>query len=141
MIPSLRCSPQYQCCVRLKQFSTVNGGDESSQLWHGLGCRQTGGIGSRRFDLIYLVLDKAEEATDRKLARHLLSLHYERGQNAAQVRFTSLCVPAVSEHQRPRLLATWFRHRHRHESIMDELADHNMAGCRHLSPLTSCVTS
>ncbi|CAL5219531.1 g1382 [Coccomyxa viridis] len=37
-----------------------------------------------RFDLIYLVLDKAEEATDRKLARHLLSLHYERGQNAAQ---------------------------------------------------------
>ena len=38
-----------------------------------------------RFDLIYLVLDKAEEATDRKLARHLLSLHYERGQNAAQV--------------------------------------------------------
>ena len=41
--------------------------------------------GWRRFDLIYLVLDKAEEATDRKLARHLLSLHYERGQNAAQV--------------------------------------------------------
>lgn len=44
--------------------------------------------GWRRFDLIYLVLDKAEEATDRKLARHLLSLHYERGQNAAQVRST-----------------------------------------------------
>ena len=41
-----------------------------------------------RFDLIYLVLDKAEEATDRKLARHLLSLHYERGQNAAQVGYT-----------------------------------------------------
>lgn len=39
-----------------------------------------------RFDLIYLVLDKADEATDRKLARHLLSLHYEAGQNAAQVR-------------------------------------------------------
>ena len=38
-----------------------------------------------RFDLIYLVLDKAEEATDRKLARHLLSLHYERHQSAAQV--------------------------------------------------------
>ena len=43
-------------------------------------------IGPCRFDLIYLVLDKAEEATDRKLARHLLSLHYERHQSAAQVR-------------------------------------------------------
>lgn len=38
-----------------------------------------------RFDLIYLVLDKAEEANDRKLARHLLSLHYENHQAAAEV--------------------------------------------------------
>jgi hypothetical protein len=38
-----------------------------------------------RFDLIYLVLDKAEEANDRRLARHLLSLHYETAQSAAQV--------------------------------------------------------
>eukprot|EP00891_Asterochloris_glomerata_P005527 jgi/Astpho2/5527/fgenesh1_pm.00079_%23_8_t len=30
-----------------------------------------------RFDLIYLVLDKADEATDRKLARHLIGLFYE----------------------------------------------------------------
>ena len=45
-------------------------------------------IGPCRFDLIYLVLDKAEEATDRKLARHLLSLHYERHHSAAQVRCT-----------------------------------------------------
>ena len=28
-----------------------------------------------RFDLIYLMLDKADEATDRRLARHLVSLH------------------------------------------------------------------
>lgn len=29
-----------------------------------------------RFDLIYLVLDKANPATDRRLARHLVALHY-----------------------------------------------------------------
>ena len=29
-----------------------------------------------RFDLIYLVLDKADEAADRTLARHLISLHH-----------------------------------------------------------------
>lgn len=30
-----------------------------------------------RFDLIYLVLDKPDEQTDRRLARHLVALHYE----------------------------------------------------------------
>ena len=30
-----------------------------------------------RFDLIYLVLDKPDPQTDRKLARHLVALHYE----------------------------------------------------------------
>ncbi|GLJ46849.1 hypothetical protein SUGI_0988260 [Cryptomeria japonica] len=30
-----------------------------------------------RFDLIYLVLDKADEQTDRCLARHLVALHYD----------------------------------------------------------------
>ena len=39
-----------------------------------------------RFDLIYLVLDKADEASDRKLARHLLSLHYERPTPSSQAR-------------------------------------------------------
>lgn len=29
----------------------------------------------QRFDLIYLILDKPNEASDRKLARHLLSLY------------------------------------------------------------------
>ena len=71
-----------------------------------------------RFDLIYLVLDKAEEATDRKLARHLLSLHYERGQNAAQVGVTSrLSVPAVSVHESTRLVATSCRHCHYHAEL------------------------
>lgn len=30
-----------------------------------------------RFDLIYLVLDKPDEQNDRRLARHLVALHYE----------------------------------------------------------------
>ncbi len=30
-----------------------------------------------RFDLIYLVLDKPNPETDRRLARHLVALHYE----------------------------------------------------------------
>ena len=38
-----------------------------------------------RFDLIYLVLDKAQEATDRKLARHLVALYYEEQLPSAQV--------------------------------------------------------
>lgn len=38
-----------------------------------------------RFDLIYLVLDKAQEASDRKLARHLVSLYYEHQDPTAQV--------------------------------------------------------
>lgn len=31
-----------------------------------------------RFDLIYLLLDRADEQSDRKLARHLVSLHFSR---------------------------------------------------------------
>jgi len=37
-----------------------------------------------RFDLIYLVLDKANPTTDRRLARHLVSLHYETPPARAQ---------------------------------------------------------
>ncbi len=54
-------------------------------------------LGPCRFDLIYLVLDKAEEATDRKLARHLLSLHYERHHSAAQVRCTPSAISPVMQ--------------------------------------------
>lgn len=32
---------------------------------------------SCRFDLIYLMLDKADEQTDRRLAKHIVSLHFE----------------------------------------------------------------
>lgn len=38
-----------------------------------------------RFDLIYLVLDKAYEATDRKLARHLVSLYWEEPEKQPEV--------------------------------------------------------
>ncbi len=49
-----------------------------------------------RFDLIYLVLDKADEATDRKLARHLIGLFYEHEAETPQVRLQAglLCLHA-----------------------------------------------
>ena len=43
-----------------------------------------------RFDLIYLVLDKAQEANDRKLARHLVSLYYEDQLPSAQANLQTL---------------------------------------------------
>ena len=39
-----------------------------------------------RFDLIYLVLDKINDSTDRKLARHLIALFYENPPNNTEVR-------------------------------------------------------
>ena len=50
-----------------------------------------------RFDLIYLVLDKADEATDRKLARHLIGLFYEHEAETPQVRLQArlLCLPGA----------------------------------------------
>ncbi|KAJ6906206.1 hypothetical protein NC652_023837 [Populus alba x Populus x berolinensis] len=35
-----------------------------------------------RFDLIYLILDKADEQTDRHLAKHIVSLHFENPESA-----------------------------------------------------------
>ncbi|DBA99000.1 TPA: hypothetical protein ACH3X1_014276 [Trebouxia sp. C0004] len=37
-----------------------------------------------RFDLIYLILDKADEASDKKLARHLIALFYDNPPENAQ---------------------------------------------------------
>lgn len=39
-----------------------------------------------RFDLIYLVLDKADEASDRTLARHLIAMYGETPSGRKQVR-------------------------------------------------------
>jgi len=41
-----------------------------------------------RFDLIYLILDKADEQTDRRLAKHIVSLHFEN----PDVKHHSLCL-------------------------------------------------
>ena len=38
-----------------------------------------------RFDLVYLMLDKADESSDKKLARHLIALFYETPPENAQV--------------------------------------------------------
>lgn len=38
-----------------------------------------------RFDLIYLVLDKINEQTDRKLARHLIALYHEKEPTQSEV--------------------------------------------------------
>lgn len=35
-----------------------------------------------RFDLIYLILDKADEQIDRRLAKHIVSLHFENPENS-----------------------------------------------------------
>nr|KAJ0204532.1 hypothetical protein LSAT_V11C500272140 [Lactuca sativa] len=35
-----------------------------------------------RFDLIYLLLDKADEVTDRRLAKHIVALHFENPENS-----------------------------------------------------------
>ncbi|KAL5563098.1 hypothetical protein UlMin_032845 [Ulmus minor] len=37
-----------------------------------------------RFDLIYLILDKADENTDRRLAKHIVSLHFENTESVEQ---------------------------------------------------------
>uniref|UniRef100_A0A2N9GXC5 DNA replication licensing factor MCM4 n=1 Tax=Fagus sylvatica TaxID=28930 RepID=A0A2N9GXC5_FAGSY len=37
-----------------------------------------------RFDLIYLLLDKADEQTDRRLAKHIVSLHFEDPESLEQ---------------------------------------------------------
>ncbi|XP_014494619.1 DNA replication licensing factor MCM4 [Vigna radiata var. radiata] len=37
-----------------------------------------------RFDLIYLILDKADEQTDRRLAKHIVSLHFDNPENMEQ---------------------------------------------------------
>ena len=48
-----------------------------------------------RFDLIYLVLDKPDPISDRRLAKHLLSMYSERGFLPSAVRPAS-CISRVS---------------------------------------------
>jgi DNA replication licensing factor MCM4 len=65
-----------------------------------------------RFDLIYLILDKADEQTDRRLAKHIVSLHFEN--------------PEVVEHQvldLPTLVAYISYARNIQPQLSDEAAE------------------
>lgn len=65
-----------------------------------------------RFDLIYLILDKPNAETDRRLARHLVALFYKEGEARR------------SETLEPRLLAEYisYARRHIHPDISEEAA-------------------
>ena len=62
-----------------------------------------------RFDLVYLMLDKVDERTDRQLARHLASMYLEdTPENAAQkeilsVEFLTLYISYAKQHFHPRI--------------------------------------
>ena len=59
-----------------------------------------------RFDLIYLVLDKPNEASDRKLARHLVAMYYDTPPQNLQVRpFPAACTESSLQHRRPSIVS------------------------------------
>lgn len=66
-----------------------------------------------RFDLIYLVLDKADEQTDRRLARHLVALHYEEPED---LRVDTLDVSTLTSY-------ISYARQHIHPKISDEAAE------------------
>jgi DNA replicative helicase MCM subunit Mcm2 (Cdc46/Mcm family) len=45
-----------------------------------------------RFDLIFLVLDKANPETDRRLARHLIALHFKEEDRPKKVGPGGICL-------------------------------------------------
>ncbi|KAH7426637.1 hypothetical protein KP509_10G009500 [Ceratopteris richardii] len=71
-----------------------------------------------RFDLIYLVLDKPDEQTDRRLARHLVALHYENPEVQSQ---QSLDLPTLTAY------VTYAR-QHIHPKLSDEAAEDLISG-------------
>ncbi|GLJ18576.1 hypothetical protein SUGI_0330690 [Cryptomeria japonica] len=62
------------------------------------------------FDLIYLVLDKANEQTNRRLARHLVALHYDELEDQT---LDALDLPTLTSY------ITYAR-QHIHTKIFDE---------------------
>jgi DNA replication licensing factor MCM4 len=70
-----------------------------------------------RFDLIYLVLDKPNEASDRRLARHLVSLYYEDPETRATEINTSTLTDYIS-----------YARKHIQPVITDESADDLVQG-------------
>jgi len=70
-----------------------------------------------RFDLIYLVLDKPSEATDRKLARHLVSLYWEDPGEPPDVMSMQTLTSYIS-----------YARKHVHPEITDEAANDLVQG-------------
>ncbi|CAI5473487.1 unnamed protein product [Closterium sp. Yama58-4] len=66
-----------------------------------------------RFDLIYLVLDKAEEQSDRRLARHLVALHYKNPEIAAAATVDVTTLTSYITYARTRI----------HPELSDEAAE------------------
>lgn len=66
-----------------------------------------------RFDLIYLILDKADEQTDRHLAKHIVSLHFENPESTEQ---DVLDLPTL-------IAYLSYARRHIHPQLSDEAAE------------------
>ncbi|CAI6003851.1 unnamed protein product [Closterium sp. NIES-64] len=66
-----------------------------------------------RFDLIYLVLDKAEEQSDRRLARHLVALHYKNPEASAAATIDVATLTSYITYARTRI----------HPELSDEAAE------------------
>lgn len=66
-----------------------------------------------RFDLIYLILDKADELTDRRLAKHIVALHFENPESAEQGVLDLATLTAYVSYAR----------KHIHPKLSDEAAE------------------
>ncbi|PON80788.1 DNA replication licensing factor Mcm [Parasponia andersonii] len=66
-----------------------------------------------RFDLIYLILDKADEHNDRRLAKHIVSLHFENPESIEQ---DVLDLPTLTAY-------VSYARKHIHPQLSDEAAE------------------
>lgn len=66
-----------------------------------------------RFDLIYLILDKADEQTDRRLAKHIVALHFEDPENSEQ---DVIDLPTLTAY-------VSYARKHIHPQLSDEAAE------------------
>ncbi|CAO2814977.1 unnamed protein product [Amaranthus hypochondriacus] len=66
-----------------------------------------------RFDLIYLILDKADEQTDRRLAKHIVALHFEDPETVQQ---DFLDLPTLTSY-------VSYARKHIHPRLSDEAAE------------------
>ncbi|XP_074275429.1 DNA replication licensing factor MCM4 [Silene latifolia] len=66
-----------------------------------------------RFDLIYLILDKADEQTDRRLAKHIVALHFEDAETTQSEAFDISTLTSYVSYAR----------KHIHPELSDEAAE------------------